>query len=66
MCYIQKEAVTVMPTTVSCGLLFLSLVIYGVKMSQEAHLGLPAVWQMIKQVYIDHTPCPEFIKRQLV
>jgi hypothetical protein len=44
----------------------LSLMVYGVKMSEEAHVWLPAVCQMVKQVYIDHTLCTVFKKRQLL
>jgi hypothetical protein len=36
------------------------------KMSQEAHIWLPAAYQMVKQVFIDHTPCHQFTKRQLL
>jgi hypothetical protein len=35
-------------------------------MSIEAHVLLPAVCEMVKQVYIDHTTCHQFTKRQLV
>jgi hypothetical protein len=37
-----------------------------IKMSQEAHVWLPAVCQTVKQVYIDHTPCGQLTKRQLL
>jgi hypothetical protein len=70
MCCIQKEAVAVMPTTVFLLLApsghwghHLSLMMYGVKMSEEAHVWLPAVCQMVEQVYIDHNPCAVFKKR---
>jgi hypothetical protein len=36
---------------------------YGVKMSEEAHVWLPAVCWMVKQVYIDHNPCAVFKKK---
>jgi hypothetical protein len=36
---------------------------YGVKMSEEAHVLLQAVWQIVKQVYIDHSPYVVLKKR---
>jgi hypothetical protein len=71
ICSIHKKTVATVPTTVilllACSWLWchhLSLVIYGVKVSEEAHLWLPSECNMLKQVYIHHTPCPKFTKRQ--
>jgi hypothetical protein len=38
----------------------------GVKISEEARVWLPAVCQMVKPVYINHTLCAVFKKRQLL
>jgi hypothetical protein len=41
--------------------------IFGdIKMRKELHLWLPPACQMVKQLYIDHTPCALFTKRQLL
>jgi hypothetical protein len=70
MCCLQNEAHAVMATTIF--LLHahsghwghhLSLMMYGVKISEDTHVWLPAVCQMVKQVYIDHNPCAVFKKR---
>jgi hypothetical protein len=39
---------------------------HQIKMSKEAHVWLPIACKMVKQVYIDHTACAKFTKRQLL
>jgi hypothetical protein len=41
----------------------LTLVMSKIKISEKACVWLPAAYQMIKQIYIDHTPCAQFTKR---
>jgi hypothetical protein len=45
-----------------CLLFFFALMMYVVKISEGAHVWLPAVCQMVKQVYIDHNSCAVFKK----
>jgi hypothetical protein len=59
---IHKEAVTAKCATVLLLLVpicpeghLLSLAIYGVKMTEQAHVWLPTVWQMANQVFMGHT-----------
>jgi hypothetical protein len=44
----------------------LSLVVYGVKTAKKAHVWVPALSQMINQIYIDATAWDVFTKRQLL
>jgi hypothetical protein len=44
----------------------LSLGMYGVKVTEEAHVWVPAVCQMVRQVYIVHSACPVVTKRPLL
>jgi hypothetical protein len=73
MSWIHKEAVAAMPTTVLPLLVpichrghHLSLVRNWMKVTEEAHVRVPVVCQMVWLVGIDHNPCPEFKKRWLL
>jgi hypothetical protein len=44
----------------------LSLVMNGVKVTEEAHVWVPAMSLMVKQVYIDDTAWDVFTVRQLL
>jgi uncharacterized protein YihD (DUF1040 family) len=70
---VHKDAVADFYTTVLLLLVpichrshHLSLVMYGVKMTKEAHALVPALCEMVKHVYIYHFVCSVFAKRQLL
>ena len=44
------------------------MVVYGVKINEEAEMygWLPAASQMVKHVYIDHSPFAQFTSRGLM
>jgi hypothetical protein len=44
----------------------LSLVMNGLKVTQEGQVWVPAACQMVWLVYIDHMLCPVFGKRPLI
>jgi hypothetical protein len=73
MSCIQKETVAAMPRII---LLLhvhiwwkgyhLSLVMNGVKVTEDGQVWVPAVCQVVYQVYVGHNPCPEFTNWQLM
>ena len=73
MSCVQKKAVNAMPTIILLlhvhicgGGHHLSLVMNGVKATEEAQVWVPTVCEMVKQVYIVHSACPVVTKTPLL